>query len=545
MTAGPEFASPAEAAEAACGGLGYLAALDPTQLPPCEQARLLQILELAHALETAARTGVLGGFTATRGYHEDGDYSPRSWLINHTGITKGAATAHTEWVKRADAHPRVIAALAARDISESFARKICGWTGQLPEDCQDSADAILVAAARSGASLPDLASLAAEIYARSRPPDPDGPDDGFEDRSVRIETTFEGAGVLGGDLTPECAAVVGAVLDALSVPAGAGDLRTHGQRYHDALQDAMQRLLAAGLIPARAGQPVRAWMHMSLGELLALDGDGALLGQWTEQVRARWAGHRAAASAGGSDGAAWLDGAAAAAVVCDALVSPVVMGEVDPGALDGLVRLCVELARLGPGTSPYDAEPGHADLDDADPDGTDPDGTDPDGTDPDGTNREPAAAAAGPGSLSREALERAIIGQAVALLSGPGGLASFLRRQQLGAPLAGPSLPLDIGYSDTVPAAIRHAVTLRDRHCRWAGGCTQPAAACQVHHVRHKANGGPTSVKDCILLCFFHHQVVIHRWGWQLVLNPDGTTTAWNPDRTKVLHSHSPPARAG
>jgi hypothetical protein len=88
-------------------------------------------------------------------------------------------------------------------------------------------------------------------------------------------------------------------------------------------------------------------------------------------------------------------------------------------------------------------------------------------------------------------------------------------------------------------------VTLRDQHCQWAGGCTQPAAACQVHHVRHKANGGPTSVKDCILLCFYHHQVVIHRWGWQLVLNPDGTTTAWNPDRTKVLHSHGPPARAG
>jgi hypothetical protein len=42
-----------------------------------------------------------------------------------------------------------------------------------------------------------------------------------------------------------------------------------------------------------------------------------------------------------------------------------------------------------------------------------------------------------------------------------------------------------------------------------------------------------------------HHQVMIHRWGWTLVLNPDGTTTAWNPDRTKVLHSHGPPARAG
>jgi hypothetical protein len=37
----------------------------------------------------------------------------------------------------------------------------------------------------------------------------------------------------------------------------------------------------------------------------------------------------------------------------------------------------------------------------------------------------------------------------------------------------------------------------------------------------------------------------IHRQGWTLVLNPDGTTTAWNKDRTKVLHSHGPPARPG
>ena len=34
-------------------------------------------------------------------------------------------------------------------------------------------------------------------------------------------------------------------------------------------------------------------------------------------------------------------------------------------------------------------------------------------------------------------------------------------------------------------------------------------------------------------------------WGWTLVLNPDGTTTAWNKDKTKVLHSHGPPVRPG
>jgi hypothetical protein len=66
-----------------------------------------------------------------------------------------------------------------------------------------------------------------------------------------------------------------------------------------------------------------------------------------------------------------------------------------------------------------------------------------------------------------------------------------------------------------------------------------------VHHVTHKADGGHTSLKDCVLLCSYHHQVVIHRWGWTLILNPDGTTTAWNRDRTKVLHSHGPPSRPG
>ena len=63
--------------------------------------------------------------------------------------------------------------------------------------------------------------------------------------------------------------------------------------------------------------------------------------------------------------------------------------------------------------------------------------------------------------------------------------------------------------------------------------------------------GKPPSIFRCGLtskllgcLCPFHHQVVIHRWGWTLVVNPDGTTTAWNKNKTKVLHSHGPPARA-
>jgi hypothetical protein len=106
-------------------------------------------------------------------------------------------------------------------------------------------------------------------------------------------------------------------------------------------------------------------------------------------------------------------------------------------------------------------------------------------------------------------LAQAIIRHAVDLVSGPGGLASFLRTRLLGGRLAGPSLPLDVGRSTELPAAIRRAVILRDQHCRWAGGCDQPASACKVHHVTHLADGGTTSVDGCALYCFFHHHVAI------------------------------------
>ena len=380
-----------------------------------------------------------------------------------------------------------------------------------------------LAGRRAGrAQLTDLVELAAEIYIRSlSAPDPgdDRPDETFEDRRVTVESTFDGAGVISGDLTPECAAVVTAVLEALAAPMGAEDTRTREQRYHDALQEAMRRLVAGGLLPDRAGQPVKAVVHVSLAELRAMD-DSALEDQWAAKMRARWAAHRAAASEGGSDGDAWLDGDAARGATCDAALTAVVTGEVDLSVIDDLVRMCVQLDRLEHGAANA-AENHNPDQDSPDP------------------------SSPGLASPSREALVQAIIGQAADLLSGPGGLASFLRTRQLGARLAGPSLPLDIGYSKTIPPGIRNAVILRDRRCRWPGGCRQPAAACEVHHVKHKANGGHTSLKGCVLLCSYHHQIAIHRWGWTLVLNPDGTTTAWNPDRTKVLHSHGPPARLG
>ena len=44
-------------------------------------------------------------------------------------------------------------------------------------------------------------------------------------------------------------------------------------------------------------------------------------------------------------------------------------------------------------------------------------------------------------------------------------------------------------------------------------------------------------------LCGFHHLTAIHRWGWDLRLNPDGTTTATSPDG-RTLRDHDPPGQA-
>ena len=425
--------------------------------------------------------------------------------------------------------PEVEAALAAGEMSESCARTICGWTGKLPEDCREAADAILLTAAQAGVDLRDLAGLAAEIYARSLPEDPDKDRrSAFEDRSVQAGDHVRRR--RSHDRRPDPGVRRGGRLRAGRA------LRPGRRGGHPQPGPAVSRRAARG--HAAAGhRRAPAGAGRAAGESLGAyfpggsDAAGRQLGAcWrsgSAWVRALWAGRRAAASAAGSDGGAWLDGDAATAVACDAAMAPIVTGEVNPGR-PGRTGPAVRPARPAPPPPLHTATAGTG------------------AGDSDGAGTGGATGRVWPGHRPGMGGAGASghwpgCGSAV----GPRRAGVFLRRRQLGARLGGPSLPLDIGYSETIPASIRNAVILRDKHCQWAGRCNQPASACQVHHVKHKANGGKTSVRDCVLLCCFHHQVVIHRWGWTLVLNPDGTTTAWNKDKTKVLHSHGPPVRPG
>jgi hypothetical protein len=156
------------------------------------------------------------------------------------------------------------------------------------------------------------------------------------------------------------------------------------------------------------------------------------------------------------DGGAWLEGDAAREVVCDAMIIPVVSGDIDPGAVDDLIALCVRYHQIRTQPSPADA----ASLDASGP------------VPPGLTNA--AARHAQVTATVTDALadlEHQILGKILQVVSRPGGAASFLRRHLLGKPLAGPSLPLDVGQTDEIPVHLRRMVALRDHHCQYPGGC--------------------------------------------------------------------------
>jgi len=494
---------------------------------------------------------MLAAFTAQGTFSDDGQHSARAWLIWQTNITVGAAAGAVGWMKRIAAHLAVGKALAAGDISASWARQICAWTGRLPAGTRDDADAILLGAAAGGADLTALAGLAEEMYRRSCPPD--AGDDGFDDRCLRLDRTFGGAGRLDGDLTPACSVALAAVLDALGQKAGPEDERTRRQRDHDALEEACTRLIASGMLPERAGQPTLIQLHMTLRELR-----GACEGSQAEDA---WSAARA-------DGHGWLTGPGADAAACDAAIVPVVSGHVDYAALAEMTEMFLAAHGLRADCALCAAADGTQDeaTQDECPHDQRPEDQDPAGAHAGGlcTRRnEPCTrehcscghcasghcAGAMRGPLNPAALARlqhAMLCRAADVLSGPAGLAAFLRGNYVaaGRPFANVSLPLDVGKAtEEIPAHLRRGVIARDRCCRFPG-CAQPATVSQAHHIRQRKDGGPTSLKNLILLCRFHHLIAVHRWGWTIALHPDGTVSATSPDRHRILHSHGPPARA-
>lgn len=74
--------------------------------------------------------------------------------------------------------------------------------------------------------------------------------------------------------------------------------------------------------------------------------------------------------------------------------------------------------------------------------------------------------------------------------------------------MKGTSEPLDVGRkTPVVGSGMRRALVLRDGGCSFPG-CGRPQAWCDVHHVRHWADGGSTALENLVLLCRPHHRAV-------------------------------------
>jgi hypothetical protein len=105
--------------------------------------------------------------------------------------------------------------------------------------------------------------------------------------------------------------------------------------------------------------------------------------------------------------------------------------------------------------------------------------------------------------------------------------------------MAGRSEPLDVGRSTAVVSpALRRAVIVRDRRCRFPG-CDRPHSWCDAHHVVHWADGGPTALPNLILLCRRHHRMVHQGGGFRLEL-VEGRPLFRRPGGS-VLEERAPP----
>ena len=104
---------------------------------------------------------------------------------------------------------------------------------------------------------------------------------------------------------------------------------------------------------------------------------------------------------------------------------------------------------------------------------------------------------------------------------------------------------LDVGRrTRTVPPAIRRALEVRDRTCRFPGcGCRYTDA----HHIIHWAEGGETKLDNLVLLCRRHHRAV-HEEGWRVEVVVDGKEVrdeAGRPEDEEAKGGSEGPGPAG
>ena len=243
---GRMFGSVAEALRMANATMDYLNGPDGADLDAAACGPVLRSLAAVQAKFTAVHAAVLARFDAADAHDADGYGNSVAWLMAMTDMTRPDARTKVWRMRLLRDHPEMAGALAAADISRSQALAIAKWTKKLPAELRAETIKILVQAATAGASLDDLRIIAGVAEQRWRAQQPDGDEDGFDDRYVQAGTTFGGAGRDPREPDPGMRR---------RRPGGAGGARQEGRvRGHPDRGAAVPRRAAAGLRAADRGE---------------------------------------------------------------------------------------------------------------------------------------------------------------------------------------------------------------------------------------------------------------------------------------------------
>ncbi|MGD2061857.1 MAG: HNH endonuclease signature motif containing protein, partial [Acidimicrobiia bacterium] len=88
----------------------------------------------------------------------------------------------------------------------------------------------------------------------------------------------------------------------------------------------------------------------------------------------------------------------------------------------------------------------------------------------------------------------------------------------------------------TAPPALKRALLARYNHTCGADGCTS-RHRLQVHHRKPWSQGGETNQEDLVVLCWFHHQVVVHERGYEIYFHHDSRRIRFRkpPERRRPI----------
>ena len=91
----------------------------------------------------------------------------------------------------------------------------------------------------------------------------------------------------------------------------------------------------------------------------------------------------------------------------------------------------------------------------------------------------------------------------------------------------------------------RRAIAARDGGCVFPG-CGRPPRHCDIHHLHHRGQGGPTRTGNAAMLCRFHHRL-LHHHGWRLLVEDgqwvamDAHGTRWSGRPTPLVSTRGDP----